>query len=172
MSKEQHESWLIVDGYNVIGTNSPTNWNSTELANERLRLIHDLSEYQAITGRKVILVFDAHRSSGSQVKTVIEQVTVIYTQHGETADACIERLVRDHKSPHRRIYVATSDYMEQRLVFGQGAYRISSRELIEDIQSVKGKISKRVTKNSKKNLLVDRLSADMKKKLEKWRRKK
>lgn len=169
---KEYESWLIVDGYNVIGTNHQTNWNSTELANERLRLIRDLSEYQSMTDRKVFVVFDAHRSHGSQVKTAFDQITVIYTQYGETADECIERLVRDYKSPHRRIYVATSDYLEQRLVFGQGAYRISSRELIEDMQIVKGKIRNQVTKNSKKNLLVDRLSADMKEKLEKWRRKK
>ena len=166
------ESYLIVDGYNVIGVNKQTRWNAEELANARQRLIRDLSEYQSMTGQKVLVVFDAHRSTGAQVTTELEQVTVIYTKHGETADECIERLVRDYKSPHRSIYVATSDYLEQKLIFGQGAYRISSRELIEDIKSMKGKITKRMTKNSKKNLLVDRLSADMKKKLENWRRKK
>ena len=140
--------------------------------NERSRLIRNLSEYQSMTGRKVFVVFDAHRTVGTQTTFELEQVTVIYTKHGETADECIERLVRHFQAPHRRIYVATSDYLEQKLIFGQGAYRISSRELIEDIQSMKGKISKQMTKNSKKNLLVDRLSADMKKKLENWRRKK
>lgn len=169
---KKYESWLIVDGYNVIGINRQTDWDASELANERSRLIRDLSEYQAITGKKVIVVFDAHRSSGPQVSTKLEQIAVIYTKHGETADECIERLVRDYKSPNRRIYVATSDYLEQKLIFGQGAYRISSRELLEDIRTTKREISKRMTKNSKKNVLVDQLSADMKKKLEKWRRKK
>ena len=169
---KKYESWLIVDGYNVIGINRQTDWDASELANERSRLIRDLSEYQAITGKKVIVVFDAHRSSGPQVSTKLEQIAVIYTKHGETADECIERLVRDYKSPNRRIYVATSDYLEQKLIFGQGAYRISSRELLEDIRTTKREISKRMTKNSKKNVLADQLSADMKKKLEKWRRKK
>lgn len=169
---KKYESWLIVDGYNVIGINRQTDWDASELANERSRLIRDLSEYQAITGKKVIVVFDAHRSSGPQVSTKLEQIAVIYTKHGETADECIERLVRDYKSPNRRIYVATSDYLEQKLIFGQGAYRISSRELLEDIRTTKREISKRMTKNSKKNVLVDQLSSDMKKKLEKWRRKK
>jgi len=166
------ESYLIVDGYNVIGANPDIHWNADTLENARLRLIRDLSEYQSMTGRKVFVVFDAHRSAGAQVTTELEQITVIYTKHGETADECIERLVRDYRSPHRRIYVATSDYLEQKLIFGQGAYRMSSRELIEDIKSLKGKINKRMTKNRKKNLLVDRLSPDMKKKLENWRRKK
>lgn len=169
---KKYESWLIVDGYNVIGINRQTDWDASKLASERSRLIRDLSEFQAITGKRVIVVFDAHRSSGPQVSTKLEQITVIYTKQGETADECIERLVRDYKSPNRRIYVATSDYLEQKLIFGQGAYRISSRELLADIRTAKREISKRMTKNSKKNALVDQLSADMKKKLEKWRRKK
>lgn len=171
----RQEEWLVVDGYNVIGADARVHWNPSNLEEERDKLIRDLSEYQAMTGRRVFLVFDAHLTPGAQVKAVREQITVYYTRRDETADELIERFVKQHKSPHRRIYVATSDYLEQRMVFGQGAYRISSRELIQEIQIAKQKLSERLRKNeykSQRNTLGERLSADLQQKLEKWRRKK
>jgi uncharacterized protein len=171
------EEWLVVDGYNVIGLKNNINWNPSILEEERLKLIRDLSEYQAVSGRQVYLVFDAHQSPGKEVKEVLEKITVFYTRHGETADEMIERFVKKYKSPHRRIYVATSDYLEQRMVFGQGAYRISSRELVQEIQEAKQKLSDRLRKrgnmnNTLRNVLEERLSKDVKQILEKWRRKK
>ena len=64
-----------------------------------------------------------------------------YTKAHETADEIIERLCQKLEKPAPPIYVATSDYLEQRVVFGQGAYRISSRELLEEIRRMKGDIS-------------------------------
>ncbi|MBA4495870.1 NYN domain-containing protein [Paenactinomyces guangxiensis] len=171
----RQEEWLVVDGYNVIGAHSQVRWNPLSLEEERAKLIRDLSEYQAITGRRVFLVFDAHLSPGAQVKITQEKITVYYTRRDETADELIERFVKKHKSPHRHIYVATSDYLEQRMVFGQGAYRISSRELIQEIQTAKKKLSENLRKKEntgQRNTLIDRLSAEMQQKLEKWRRKK
>src|SRR5699024_11594907 len=56
-------------------------------------------------------------------------VVVIYTNEDETADECIERLVSSLKNVKNQVYVATSDYMEQRTIFSRGALRISAREL-------------------------------------------
>lgn len=172
---KRYEEWLIVDGYNVIGTNPQVRWNPSMLEEERAKLIRDLSEYQAMTGQRVFLVFDAHQTPGAQIKTFEEKITVYYTKRDETADELIERFVRQNKSPHRRIFVATSDYLEQRMVFGQGAYRISSRELLEKIRAAKNQLNERLRKKEnliQRNPLGDRLSEEMQKKLEKWRREK
>lgn len=166
------KDWLIVDGYNVIGIHSKGEWSRDELEDKRLTLIRNLSEYQTLSGKRVFVVFDAQHSSGAESQTDIENVTVFFTKKGETADEFIERFVLEQKSPHRRIYVATSDYLEQRMIFGQGAFRMSSRELLEEIEIAKREISRCMTKNSKKTTIFDQLSVEMKQKLEKWRRKK
>ncbi|MGA9173021.1 MAG: NYN domain-containing protein [Thermoactinomyces sp.] len=171
----RREEWLVVDGYNVIGADPEVRWNPVSLEEERGKLIRDLSEYQAMTGRQVFLVFDAHQTPGAQVKTNREKIVIYYTRREETADEFIERFVKKYKSPHRSIYVATSDYLEQRMVFGQGAYRISSRELLEEIRLAKKKLSEKLRKEKnerQRNTLEERLSREMQQKLEKWRRKK
>jgi uncharacterized protein len=71
--------------------------------------------------------------------------------------------------------VATSDYLEQRMVFGQGAYRISSRELLEEIRLAKKNLSEKLRKEKnerQRNTLEERLNGEIKQKLENWRRKK
>jgi len=171
----KRDEWLVVDGYNVIGADPDIHWNPSALEEKRSELIRDLSEYQAITGRQVFLVFDAHKTSGSQVKERLENITVYYTRRDETADEFIERFVKKHKNPLRRIYVATSDYLEQKMVFGQGAYRISSRELIEEIRAAKKKLSEKLRNEEnqrQRNPLEERIGIEIQEILEKWRRKK
>lgn len=172
---KKREEWLVVDGYNVIGLTSHVKWNARQLEEQRNQLIRDLSEYQAMTGRKVYVIFDAHQTPGARVTTIQEKIEVIYTCQEETADEFIEQFVRSNKSPHRRIFVATSDYLEQRMVFGQGAYRISSRELLEQIRTAKSLLSENLKsqeQQSPKSKLEDLLPLEMQEELEKWRRKK
>jgi uncharacterized protein len=169
---ESKEIWLIVDGYNVIGADQEQQWEASRLAEARVQLIRELSEYQMISGKKVFIVFDAHQAAGVQTEAKLEQITVFFTARGETADELIERFVREHIAPGRQIYVATSDFLEQRIVFGQGAYRLSSRELLQDMKIAKQKMSKQLTKNNKKTTVFDHLPSEIQQKLEKWRRKK
>jgi predicted RNA-binding protein with PIN domain len=165
------EEWLIVDGYNVLGAAETAPFSSLEEARDRL--IRRLSEYQAISGRKVILVFDAHRMPGAGTKQVLEQIEVQYTRQRETADERIEKLVRQLRQPGRQIFVATSDYLEQRLVFGQGAYRISSRELLREMEDVREELKRenQIRQMPRKSGL-DGLPDEARKRLELWRRKK
>ncbi len=89
---------LIVDGYNIIGA-----WPELEYLKEkdigqaRDRLIELLAEYQAFTGDRVIIVFDAYYVRGLESKQEQFKVEVIYTKEKETADECIEKLVRKVK---------------------------------------------------------------------------
>ena len=56
---------LLVDGYNIIGA-----WpelrelKERDLAAARDRLIEQMAEYQAFTGSRVIIVFDAYYVQG------------------------------------------------------------------------------------------------------------
>ncbi len=128
---------LVVDGYNVIGAWDELNYlQRKDMGLARSRLIEILVEYSAYTGSRVIIVFDALYVRGNESKKSINGVEVIYTRENETADECIERLVKSLKNVKNNVYVATSDYLEQRTIFSRGALRISARELLIEIKSM------------------------------------
>ncbi|CQR48541.1 YacP-like NYN domain protein [Paraliobacillus sp. PM-2] len=132
---------LLVDGYNMIG-----DWQELkkikdiDLEQARNLLIEKMAEYQAYRGYRVIIVFDAYEVSGGETKHTNYKVEVIYTKEQETADECIERLVKELKNVKTKVYVATSDYTEQRTIFAQGAYRKSARELYLEIENIQQEI--------------------------------
>ncbi|NBI30332.1 NYN domain-containing protein [Chengkuizengella sp. YPA3-1-1] len=167
------EEYLIVDGYNMVGS-----WpeliktSETSLEEARNQLIKMLADYQGYSGMKIIVVFDAHQVPGIGVKEKNYKIKVIYTKEKETADECIERLVTELSHRKRDIHVATSDYVEQRVTFGKGALRRSARELWMDIQESRKKVEKKITKHTKKSSYSfdSKLSSDVKDIFEKWRR--
>lgn len=167
------EEWLVVDGYNIIRAN-PDYSDEIEVAREQL--IHDLMEYQAVSGMKTFVIFDAYRIKGWRNKDPEKRIKIVFTNKEETADAWIERFVRKYKDENRDIYVATSDFLEQRMIFGQGAYRISAREFIERLSKSKIKITNQLnhkhTPKTTKNPLWERIPDGLRGKLEKLRRKK
>ncbi|WP_047154536.1 NYN domain-containing protein [Aneurinibacillus tyrosinisolvens] len=166
------EEILIVDGYNVIG-----DWKRLKekkhisLEEARDDLLGFLAEYQGYTGIRVIVVFDAHNVKGQGKKMKEYRLDIRYTKEKETADECIERLVFELFHRHRQIYVATSDYTEQRVTFGYGALRKSARELWIDMKQVHQDIGEKVkeTKQQPKGRGLE-LSDEIKKKFENWRR--
>jgi uncharacterized protein len=166
------EEILIVDGYNVIG-----DWKRLKekkhisLEDARDDLLGFLAEYQGYTGVRVIVVFDAHNVKGRGKKIKEYRLDIRYTKEKETADECIERLVFELSHRHRQIYVATSDYTEQRVTFGYGALRKSARELWVDMKRVRQDIGEKVkeTKQEPKGRGLQ-LSDEIKKKFENWRR--
>lgn len=170
------EEFLIVDGYNIIGA-----WpelrelkQKEQLQEARDELINWLIEYQAFSGRSVIIVFDAHQVPGKGKKYNDKKITVYYSKENETADELIEKLVGELLHRKRQIYVATSDYTEQNLIFGQGALRISARELAIEKETIKKSIKQNVNKNNKrmKSSILSSLDGEMIKFFENWRRKK
>lgn len=165
---------LLVDGYNMIG-----GWpelaalSKTGMGEARDRLLDQLADYQAYSGRRVIAVFDAYRVPGLGKSFVQGKVQVFFTKEKETADECIERLVVELTHRRRQIYVATSDFVEQHVIFAQGALRVSARELLIEIEEsrkqVKKAIEPRRTASSRLSL-EDKLPPDIRKQFEKWRR--
>ncbi|RBW67738.1 NYN domain-containing protein [Bacillus taeanensis] len=163
---------LLVDGYNIIGA-----WpelqrlKKEDLASARDLLIEKMAEYQAYTGYKVMVIFDAHMVPGIQATYKDYRVEVIYTKENETADELIERLAIELKGVRTQIHVATSDYAQQWAIFGQGALRKSARELLEEVKKVQKDISGKVSEsNQKKRASKIPLSEEVAKIFENWRR--
>jgi uncharacterized protein len=163
---------LIVDGYNVIGA-----WpelrqlKEHDLASARDLLIAKMAEYQAFTGYKVIIVFDAHLVQGIEKKYKNHKVEVIFTRENETADERIEKLAKSLNNIRTQIYVATSDYTEQWAIFGQGALRKSARELLIEMESIEKSIERKVKKiQEKKPISKIPLNDEVARIFEKWRR--
>ncbi|MCP7139862.1 NYN domain-containing protein, partial [Listeria monocytogenes] len=108
---------------------------------------------------------------GVKRKSKKYQVEVVFTHEDETADEYIEQKAIEWKNVRTQIMVATSDYTEQWAIFGQGALRISSRELLFEIQEMSKQIGKKIKRIQeempKSNLNLD---SDVISQLEKWRR--
>ena len=128
---------LLVDGYNVL--HSMYRELLTELGHARDRLAGDLVEYATCEGLRVVLVFDAHFVDGPTERSEMlgAGLEVVFSPEGETADSLIERLAYRLVRQGERVYVVTSDRMEQTVVLGSGAYRITARELITQIRRAK-----------------------------------
>lgn len=167
------EEILIVDGYNMIGA-----WpelillKDDRLEEARDRLIEMLADYHGFSGQRVILVFDAYRVPGLGASYKQHRLKIIYTKEKETADECIERLVRELSGRRRRIIVATSDLTEQHVAFALGALRMSARELLLEIENARTQVRKKLEEPVERvsNPLEGRLSGEIQDILEKWRR--
>ncbi|WP_411334276.1 NYN domain-containing protein [Metabacillus indicus] len=163
---------LLVDGYNIIGAwANLQSLKKENLAEAREVLIQKMAEYQAYTGYRVIVVFDAHQVKGIEKKQKNHRVEVIYTRENETADERIEKLAISLSNIKTQIHVATSDFTEQWAIFGQGALRKSARELMNEVEAIEKRIQKRVEKikvNSPQSKIP--ITDDMLKLFEKWRR--
>lgn len=136
---------ILVDAYNIIGAWPDLNkLKKVDFAGARDRLIDYMAEYQAYTGWRVMVIFDAHMVAGAESHHNKSRVEIIYTKEKETADERIEKLVSKIKDIQTNVYVATSDYTEQWTVFSQGALRKSARELYQEMKQIENQISKKV----------------------------
>ena len=125
-----------------------------DLAAARDLLIEKMAEYQAFTGMKVMIVFDAYDVQGIEKKEHNYKVEVIFTKENETADERIEKLSIALNNRKTQIHVATSDYTEQWAIFGQGALRKSARELYIEMKVIEKRIEKNVDQINKKTRLL------------------
>lgn len=126
--------YVLVDGYNIIFA-----WDELKaIARESLdgareRLIHILSNYQGFRKCRLILVFDAYRVKGNPGSAENRDgICIVYTKEAETADTYIERTTHELGREYR-VRVATSDGMEQLIILGNGAFRVSAEEFRQEI---------------------------------------
>ena len=163
-ANKKEKEYLLVDGYNIIYA-----WEDLkELADANLhaaqtKLMDILSNYQGFKKCTVILVFDAYKVEG-HVEEVItyHNIHVVYTKEAETADQYIEKTV--HKiGRENQVTVATSDGLEQIIIMGQGAHRMSARGLRDEIKATENQIRQQwhEKRQSSKNYLIDNVSDEM-----------
>ena len=169
---------LIVDGYNVINARRSGAMDSYSLADAREKLVGDLMDYAGYSGQDVVLVFDAWMSDRTtRTEEKRGAVTVVYTQKGEIADRYIERLcdelATDIDLRRLEVRVASSDGLEQTIVLGRGASRMSARELMFEMRQLRQEGIRQVVQKpvSRRNPIGDHLPEDVRSKLEALRRK-
>ncbi len=95
---------------------------------------------------------------------------MVFTGEGQSADAFIERLVTVMSESGEEAEVASSDYLEQRVVLWKGGRRLSARELRRYLKDTKVVLRKKYKENTFRNVLDEGLSEKTKKVLEDWRR--
>ncbi len=135
------KSYLLIDGYNIIFA-----WDELrEIAKENLesarsKLVERISAYKLFRDINVIVVFDAYRVKGNcgEVEN-IDEVIVVYTKEAQTADSYIEKTAKE-LSKNYNVTVATSDNLEQMIIFGSGACRLSAKALQDEVKSVEDDI--------------------------------
>lgn len=133
---DQKESYLLVDGYNIIyAWEELSKLASDNLGAARSLLCDVLADYRAFKGMTLILVFDAYKvpsNRGSVEK--YHDIYIVYTKEAETADAYIEKTVHEI-AKGQRVTVATNDNLEQTISFGAGAVRMTAGELKADVSA-------------------------------------
>lgn len=136
-------TYLLVDGYNIIFAWDELNEISKDnLDLARELLINRMCNYRGYTNCELILVFDAYRvkdNPGSIEK--VHNINVVYTKEAETADAYIEKVTHELAKKHR-VRVATSDNLEQVIILGNGATRVSAAEFLKEVQQAEDEIRK------------------------------
>lgn len=133
--KEKQEEYLLVDGYNIIFADERLrDLSRVNIDSARDALIDICCNYQGSRGCTLILVYDAYKVKGNPGNiTKYNNIYVVYTKEAETADMYIEKTV--HKMAKKAdVAVATSDGLEQMIIFGDGAKRISAKGFMELIK--------------------------------------
>lgn len=129
------DDYLLVDGYNIIfAWDELRNMAAADINAAREALVNILSNYQSVRKCHLIVVFDAYKVKGGMGS--IEKrhgLHIVYTREAETADMYIEQASYDLSRKHR-VRVATSDGMEQMIILGHGAERISATELKWEVE--------------------------------------
>ncbi|MFI3227983.1 MAG: translation factor GTPase family protein [Clostridia bacterium] len=128
---------LLVDGYNIIfAWEKLAKLAADSIENARHELINMMCNYKAFRGCEVILVFDAYKVRGNHGEIEHHHgINIVYTREAETADMYIEKttygIARNFK-----VRVATSDALEQLIIWGHGAFRVSAETFYEEVMQI------------------------------------
>ena len=139
--KYEKPDYLLIDAYNVIFS-----WDSlkeiaqTDIEGARQALINILCNYRGYKKCELILVFDAYKVKGNPGEVErVNNINIVYTKEAETADMYIEKVTHQLAKNHL-VRVVTSDYSEQLIILGNGAFRVSSREFQDEVEAVEAEI--------------------------------
>ncbi|MBQ5746329.1 MAG: TetM/TetW/TetO/TetS family tetracycline resistance ribosomal protection protein, partial [Clostridia bacterium] len=151
--QKEGPGYLLIDGYNIIFA-----WDELKqiakdsLEDARNMLVDRVCSYKALRPYEVILVFDAYRVKGNRGEVEkAHNITVVYTKEAQTADAYIEKAAYELGRKHQ-VQVATSDALEQMIILGSGAVRITAAAFIKEMQEVEREIGDIIRQISAENL--------------------
>ena len=149
--KVSEKEYLLIDGYNIVFA-----WEDLrELAIKdimaaRDKLIDLIVDFAGFRKEHVILVFDAYKVRGGRGEVIhVGGIDVIYTKEAETADLYIEKAAHE-LSKRYKVTVATSDAVEQVIISGAGAYRMSAQNLLEELVLTKSLMREHYEKRDEK----------------------
>ena len=162
--KEPEKEYLLVDGYNIIFAWEDLNQLAkVNIEGARNKLMDILCNYQGYKKCTLILVFDAYKVEGNQGEVQkYHNIHVVYTREAETADQYIEKTVHEIGRKYQ-VTVATSDALEQVIILGQGAARMSAANLREEVELMNQEIREHYIEKTKKSstYLFENLSGDL-----------
>ena len=171
-AKAGTEEYLLVDGYNIIFSwEELKELSERDIGAARGKLADILSNYQGFRKCTLILVYDAYKVEGNPGEVLkYHNIYIVYTKEAETADQYIEKTVR-RIAKNADVTVATSDGLEQVIIMGQGAHRMSAPGLKEEVElalkELRGEhLGRRV---NLKNYLLDYLDEETAKQMEEIR---
>ncbi len=149
--------YLLVDGYNIIFA-----WDELKalakisLDAAREALIEILSNYQGYRKCRIIAVFDAYKVKGGERRfETHDNIDVVYTKEAETADTYIEKATYEMAKKYR-VRVATSDNLEQMIILGNGAFKVSAKEFQAEIEQTNAEITAFLTEYNRKSSMESR----------------
>lgn len=146
--RKSGEDYVIVDGYNVIfAWDTLRELSEHNIDSARGKLMDILSNYQGYMNCHLIVVFDGYKVKDNKGERFpYDDIEVVYTKEGETADAHIEKLTHEIARKHK-VTVVTSDGLEQIVTMGQGAIRMSSRDFKLEVERVNEHLRENYLKN-------------------------
>ena len=170
--KEGRQEYLLVDGYNIIFSwEELRELSEKDIGAARGKLADILINYQGYRKCTLILVYDAYKVEGNPGEVMkYHNIYIVYTKEAETADQYIEKTVR-RIAKDAAVTVATSDGLEQVIILGQGANRMSAPGLKEEIERTLAEVRGEHLgkKGSVGNYLFDYLDEETAEEMEKVR---
>lgn len=148
---DKKSKYLLVDGYNIVfAWKELKELAAINLDSARLKLLDIMCNYQGYKDVNVIVVFDAYKVQGGKGSVQkYNNIYVVYTKEAETADQYIEKTVHEIGKKYD-VTVATSDSLEQMIIWGAGGKRLSANELLEEINSMEGEIDEKYLEKYRK----------------------
>lgn len=167
------DSYLVIDGYNILNCwPKLAEMMRDSLEDARDRLVYLLNNYAGFKNYKIILVFDGHNVKDNRgERSFHHNVEVVFSPEGVSADRVIEKEV-GRLLKNGQVFVATSDKLQQEIIWTKGAYRISARELVKDIEQAQAEYREIINprRSLRRNYLESNLNQDVREALERIRR--
>lgn len=135
--KPKGEEYIYIDGYNFIFANDELRRAAEkDFSLARDILVRLMCNYTSFKKCKSVIVFDAYKRRGSEGSVErCGNVNIVYTREGQTADSFIEKETKTLTENHR-VRVVSSDLEEQRIILGNGALRVSTKEFSHELKQL------------------------------------